>query len=208
MKQIMLQEDVKLVEDRLKHFETATGCELLLVCAQSSDLYPAASWRFAMISGFILTFIFSLFFEFHHGYLWPVAMFVVTVFMLWVGHFDWAKKFALSDLEINRESFEKAVEYFHTLGTSKVSHKTTAMIMVSILERKIYVLVDEKLKSEITQAELDELIAIMQKHFKEGNMGLGFVASIESLEAKILKDFGGKVSDVSPSELSDKIHFL
>lgn len=208
MKQMMLQEDVTLVEGRLKQFEANTGCELLLVCTESSDLYPGASWRFGMIGGFILTFIFSLFFEFHHGYLWPVAMFIVTVLMVWVGHFNWAKKFALTDLETNRESLEKAIEYFHTLGTSKVSHKTTAMIMVSILERKIYVLVDEKLKTEITQAELDELIAMMQKHFKDGNMGLGFISSIEALEAKILKDFGGKLSNVSPSELSDKIHFL
>jgi uncharacterized membrane protein len=208
MKQLMLQEDVKLIEDRLKQFEANTGCELLLVHANSSDLYPGASWRFGIIGGFILTFIFSLFFEFHHGYLWSVAMFVVTVVMVWIGHFNWAKKFALSDIETNRETLEKAIEYFHTLGTSKVSHKTTAMIMVSVLERKIFVLVDEKLKTEITQAELDELVAIMQKHFKEGNMGLGFISSIQSLEAKILKDFGGKLSQVSPSELSDKIHFL
>lgn len=208
MKQLMLQEDVTLVESRLKEFEANTGCELLLVCAESSDLYPAASWRFGIIGGFALTFIFSVFFEFHHGYLWPIAMFIATIFMVWVGHFNWAKKFALSDIETNRESLEKAVENFHTLGTSKVSHKTTAMIMVSILERKIFVLVDEKLKTEITQAELDELVAIMQKHFKDGNMGLGFISSIQALEAKILKDFGGKLSAASPSELSDKIHFL
>jgi uncharacterized membrane protein len=208
MKKLMLQEDVKIVEERLRKFELNTGCELLLVHANQSDLYPAASWRFGMIGGFILTFIFSLFFEFHHGYLWPVAMFVLTVLMVWIGHFNWAKKFALSDIETNRESLEKAIEYFHTLGTSKVSHKTTAMIMVSVLEKKIFVLVDEKLKTEITQAELDELIVIMQKHFREGNMGLGFISSIELLETKILKDFGQKLSDFAPSELSDKIHFV
>ena len=116
-------------------------------------------------------------------------MLVLTLLMVWIGHFPWAKKFALSDLEVERECLEKAVECFHTLGTSKVSHKVTAMIMVSVLERKIFVLVDEKLKSEITQAELDELVEIMKEHFKEGNMGLGFVQSIESLEQKILKDF-------------------
>lgn len=208
MKTLMLQEDVTLVETRLKEFEANTGCDLLLVCAESSDLYPAASWRFGMIGGFALTFIFSLFFEFHHGYLWPIAMFIATIFMVWVGHFNWAKKFALSDIETNRESLEKAIENFHTLGTSKVSHKATAMIMVSVLERKIFVLVDEKLKTEITQAELDELVLIMQKHFKEGNMGLGFISSIQALESKILKDFGGRLSEVAPSELSDKIYFL
>lgn len=208
MKTLMLQEDVTLVESRLKEFEANTGCELLLVCAESSDLYPAASWRFGIIGGFALTFIFSLFFEFHHGYLWPIAMFIATIFMVWVGHFNPAKKFALSDVETNRESLEKAIEMFHTLGTSKVTHKTTAMIMVSALERKIHILVDERLKTEITQAELDELVTIMQTHFKDGNMGLGFISSIQALEAKILKDFGGRLSEVSPSELSDKIHFL
>lgn len=208
MKQLLLQDDIKHVEDRLKVFEQNTGCELLLVCAKSSDLYPAASWRFGILSGFALTFIFSLFFEFHHGYIWPIAMLVATAVMVWVGHFDWAKKFTLSDLETDRETQEKAIEYFHTLGTSKVSHKVTAMIMVSILERKIIVLVDEKLKTEITQAELDELVQIMQKHFREGNMGLGFTQSIDSLETKILKDFNGKVSDVNPSELADQIRFV
>lgn len=208
MREIILQDDVKLIESRLKQFEQNTGCELLLVHAKQSDEYPAASWRFGIIGGFALTFSFSMFFEFHHGYVWPIAMLLLTIFLGWVGHFSWAKRFALSDLEVERETTEKAVEYFHTLGTSKVSHKVTAMIMVSVLEKRIIVLVDEKLKTQITQAELDELVAIMRTHFKAGNMGLGYLSSIENLEQKILKDFGGKVSDVNPSELKDQILFL
>ena len=39
-------------------------------------------------------------------------------------------------------------------------------------------------------------------------MGLGFIQSIQSLESKILNDFGGKISDANPSELKDQIHFL
>jgi uncharacterized membrane protein len=208
MREILIQDDVKLVEDRLKKFEAATGCELLLVVAKSSDAYPGASWRFGIIGGFLITLMFSLFFEFHHGYFWPIATLIISLFMTWVGRFHWAKKIALSDLEVDRECLEKSIEYFHTLGTSKVSHKVTSMIMVSVLERKIMVLVDEELKKQITQAELDELIDIMKKHFKAGNMALGFIQSIESLEQKILKDFGGKVSNINPSELVDQIHFM
>jgi uncharacterized membrane protein len=208
MKNILMQEDIQLVESRLKQFEANTGCELLLIVAKSSDEYPAASWRFGVIGGFLLVFTFSLFLEFHHGYIWPLVLLGITLFMTWVGHFPWAKKMTLNDIEVNRECAEKAVEYFHTLGTSKVSHKVTAMILVSILERKITVLVDEKLKAEITQEELNELIEIMKKHFKDGNMGLGFIQSIDSLEQKIVKDFGGKVSSINPSELKDQIHFV
>lgn len=206
--QYISQEDKELIESRLKTFESNTGCELLLILAGESDQYPGASWRFGILSGFVLTFIFSLFFEFHHSYIWPVATLIITLLMTWIGHFKWAKKFALSEIEVERETYEKALEYFHTLGTSKVSHKVTAMIMVSLLERKIMVLVDEELRSKITQPELDELITIMRKHFKENHMALGFIESIASLEEKILNDFGGKVSDANPSELKDTLHFL
>ena len=208
MKEIMRQDDIQFVESRIRKFEEATGCELLLVMARSSDEYPGASWRFGIISGFIFTFIFSLFFDFHIGYLWPLTMMLITLFMVWVGHFPAAKRFAMSDIETQRECLEKSIEYFHSLGTSRVSHKVTAMIMVSVLEKKIMVLVDEKLKSQISQPELDELVQIMKIHFTKGEMGLGFIQSIDSLEQKILKDFGGKVSNINASELSDKIHFL
>lgn len=208
MRQILIQDDVKLVESQLKKFEENTGCELLLILAKESDLYPGASLRFGILAGFILTFSFSLFFEFHHGYYWPLAMLLATIFMIWVGHFKWFKKFALSEVETDRETFEKALECFHTMGTSRVSHRVTAMIYVSVLEKKIFVLVDEKLKEKISQSELDELVSIMQGHFKQGHMALGFTESIKSLEEKILKDFGGKVSDVNPDELDDKLHFI
>lgn len=208
MKDIIIQDDVLLVEARLKQFETNTGCELLIVVANSADPYPGASWRFGIIAGFLTTLIFSYYLEFHLAWQWPVAMLLVTVFMTWVGHFPWAKRMALSDWEIARECREKAVELFHTLGTSQVAHKTTAMIMVSTLEKNIQVLIDEQLKAQITQAELDDLITLMKGHFKQGNVGLGLVSSIEKLEGKILNDFGGKVSAFTASELSDTIHFI
>jgi uncharacterized membrane protein len=208
MRNILIQEDVLLVESRLKKFEAMTGCELLLVITDACDPYPAASWRFGILTAFLTSILFSYYFEFHVGWLWPISNLVLILMAAWIGRFRWAKRLALSDWEVKRECREKAIEYFHTLGTTKVAHKTTAMIMVSTLERNIQVLIDEKLKTEITQTELDELITLMKDHFKIGNMSLGLFGSIEKLEEKILKDFGGKVSESQTSELSDKIHFM
>lgn len=208
MRAILIQEDVKLVESRIKSFESNTGCELLLVIADASDPYPAASLRFGVISSFIMMLVFSYYFEFHHAWIWPLSFFILTLAMTWLGHFRWAKRLALSDWEVERECREKAVEFFHTLGTSKVSHKVTAMIMLSQLEKNIQLLIDEKLKTHLTQQELNELIELMKTHFKEGHMGLGLIKSIDRLEAKILADFGGRVSEANPGELSDAIHFI
>jgi uncharacterized membrane protein len=208
MRNILIQDDLKLVEDRLKHFESRTGCDLLLIITDYSDPYPAASLRFGMVGAFVASLIFSYYFEFHDSWMWPVLFLILSVTLTWIGHFTWAKRLALSDWETDRECKEKAIEYFHTLGTSKVSHKVTAMIMLSTLEKNIQVLVDEKLKTKIDHHEMEELIKLMSAHFKEGNIGLGLTKSIERLEDKILNSFEGKVSDASPSELSDTVRFI
>lgn len=208
MNAIMLQDDVKLVEARLRHFEEKTGCELLLVVAEQSDEYPAAPFRFSLLAAFLFNLVFSHYLEFQYAELWPVLFFVTFIFFLWIGRFSSVKKFALADWEVERETKEKAVELFHTEGSSRVSHQVTAMIMISVLERQIHVLVDKTLKEQISQQELDDLIIIMQTHFRTGNMALGFTESIASLEEKILKDFGGKVGDKQPGELKDTILFL
>jgi len=208
MRTMLIQEDVKLVEDRVKSFEQNTGCELLIVVADSSDPYPAASWRFAFVSTGIISIVFAHYFEFHHPLLWPLSILSLLALMVWVGHFRWAKSLALSNWEIKRECREKAFELFHTLGTSKVAHKVTAMIKISVLEKNIEVIIDESLKTKLAQTDLDALVAIMQNHFKDGHMGLGLVQSIENLESKILYNFGGKVSETPPSELKDMIHFI
>lgn len=208
MKNIFNNEQLSTVENKIKLFEQNTGCEMLLVVANEADDYPAASMRFGLISAFAITLVFSNYFHFTHMYLWPVSFFVIAWIMIWVGQMPWAKRMGLSDIETDRECREKAIELFHSLGSSKVSHKVTALIMVSVLERNIQVLVDEALKAKLSQNEIDDLVIIMQEHFKQGHMSEGLVASMQSLEDKILRDFGGKASTASSSELQDKVIFI
>lgn len=208
MKNFLTQDDVSTIEARLKTFEEKTSCELLLVLAKASDDYPAAPWRFGVGFGIILTFIFSLFFEFHHAYFWPILTLLLVFIGTWIGSFHWAKKFALTDLETKREFSEKAIECFHTMGTSQVSHKVTAMIMVSLLEKTISVLVDEKLKARISTDDLDQIVETMKNEIKRTTLAHGYLKSMTLLEEKILYSFNGKVSSTPPSELKDTIIFL
>lgn len=208
MKAIFKQEDIELVENQIKKFEASTKADLLVVIADSSDPYPAAPWRFGFISSVILSFIFAYYIEFTHPLLWPLFFTGLMIFLTWVGHFSWAKRLTLAYWEVERECKEKAIELFHSLGTSQVSHQVTAMIMVSLYEREIEVLVDKKLSEKISQKDLDHLIELMKSEFKKGNFAVGLVKSIQSFEEKILQDFGGAVCDVSSSELHDTIIFI
>jgi len=199
--------EIQSIEERIKTFETKTGTELLLVITNASDPYPGASLRFGVVSSLLTTLVISYYIELSHQSLWPLIYFGNFIFFSWIGHFSWAKKMALSTLETERECSEKALEFFHTLGTQKVSHQATVMIMLSLLEKKVEILVDEKIKEKIVQADLDELMNLMITHFKQKQFSQGLEKSIESLESKIIQKFSGKVLDTPPENLSNVIHF-
>lgn len=196
------------IEHRLVTFESNTGCDLLLVEAKSSDKYVVAPWRFGVILSCLIILVFSLFYNFSMAYHWSIFVCLLLFVTIALGHLDIIKRFVITDDEINHECYENAIKYFYTLGLSKVHHRVVAMIMVSLFEKKITVLVDSKLQERISQTELDELVSIMQKHFKVCDMKQGWIASIHALEQKIIKDFEGKVSPLEVSELSNHIHFV
>lgn len=208
MQKLLSGSQINEIESEIRSFEDKTGCELLVVVTDSCDDYPAASLRFGIVTSFALLLLFSYFFNLQHASLWPISFFILTILMTWLGQMDWAKRLGLSEVEVNRETDEKAIELFHTLGTSQVTHKVTAMILVSELEKRIEVLVDEQLKSKMTQQELDELVLIMRDHFRRGDVLHGFVMSIRSFADKILTDFGGKVSTHPPDQLKNTIIFI
>lgn len=208
MDKLLNQSDKNKVNDAIKKFEAATGAELLFVITNSSDPYPAAILRFGIITSFLSTFFFSLFFDFYQSYYWPLLSFSTFILFTLMGRFSWAKKMALSKWEIDRETKEKAVEYFHTLGTSKVSHKVTVMIMVSLLERRIQILVDEKLKEHLKESDRNELIQLMSTYFKSNDHFSGITKAIDLLESKILEKFKGKVSEHHQSEISNSVYFI
>lgn len=208
MKAILKQEDIELVETQIKKFEDTTGSDLLVIITESSDPYPAAPWRFGFISSIIISFVFAYYVEFNHPLLWPVFFTLLLIFCTWIGHFSWAKRLTLAYWEVERECREKAIELFHAHGTSQVAHQVTAMIMISLYERKIEVLVDKKLSEKISQNDLNVIVDKMREEFKQGNFTKGLVHSIGILEEKILMGFNGKACSHANLELHNSIIFL
>lgn len=204
----MHKDDIFLIEERLKVFEMNTGCDLLLVVAKNSDQYAVAPWRFSVFSSCIALYIFSLYSNFSLPYYYPISFSLLLFLTYFIGKISFVKKIFVKDEEIDQECHEYAIKNFYQLGISKIAHKVTAMIMVSLWEKRISVLVDSTLKEKISQEELDELVDMMKIHFKKNDYRNGFIASIDSLEKKILKDFGGKVTELNVRELSDKVHFI
>jgi uncharacterized membrane protein len=208
MRHLINAQDRELIERSITNFEEKTGCEMLLIVTDTCDDYPAASLRFGLFATLAVTLILSYFLEFHHGFIWPILFFVFALLFSWLGQFDSFKRFGLSDVEVERECREKSIELFHTLGSSKVSHKVTAMLLISELERKFEILVDETLREKISDKDLGDLVNVIQKNFQAHEPAKGIIESLSLFEEKILSAFGEKVSSATPNELQNQIIFL
>lgn len=208
MRHLIHTADKELIEKAIASFEEKTGCEMLLIVTDTCDDYPAASLRFGLFTTLALTLGLSYFFEFHHGFIWPLLFFVFALLFTWLGQMDVFKRLGLSDVEVNRECREKAIELFYTLGSTKVSHKVTAMLLISELERKFEILVDEKLNEKFTDQDLQDLVEVIQKNFKSHAPAKGIQESLKLFEEKILRAFSGKASPAAPNELRNQIIFL
>jgi len=208
MRHLINAQDRDLIESAISGFEEKTGCEMLLIVTDTCDDYPAASLRFGLFATLASTLVLSYFLEFHHGYIWPILFFISALLFTWLGQIDIFKRLGLSDVEVNRECQEKAIELFYTLGSTKVSHKVTAMLLISELERKFEILVDEKLKEKISDKDLADLVEVIQKNFKAHAPAKGIQESLGLFEEKILHAFSGKASTAAPNELRNQIIFL
>lgn len=215
MKNLFTQNDIELIENKIKDFESNTGCDLLIVVRKESDDYSGQAWMFSVFGSFILTFvliIISSYLELHLElkalYFWPFISLTLTLILFKLSNFMLIKSLLINDLDCEKKCLEKAIHSFYTLGVTQVTHKVTALIMLSVLEKKIVLLVDSKLKEKIDQNELNDLINQMKKNFKVRKFSQGLIETIEKLKSKILHDFGGKVTNLSNNELSDKIHFF
>lgn len=208
MKFNLNQTDLKKIESQIVHFEEATGAELLVAVTKSSCDYQGPKLRFTIMAAILSSFVVSIFFHFEHNYMWPVVFAVFTTLYSVIAHLPFLTRWITGHEEMEEETYKKAMLTFFTKGTSKVNHKVTALIFISLLEHKIQVLVDEKLKEKISETDLKELIELMKKEFKKNQFADGISASVKRFEERVLKEFGAKVSEASPNELSNVVHFI
>ncbi|MBL7665262.1 MAG: hypothetical protein JNM93_09020 [Bacteriovoracaceae bacterium] len=203
-RKFLASDEEEKIENKIKAFESNTGSELVLCIAKSSDQYPAAILRFAVILSFICSFCISFYFEFEFSFYPIILQFLFFVFFAFIGKLKFLKKYFLSTVEVLREVDEKSIEVFYLLGSSQ-DHNGHILLYISLLERKIKLLVGKKIAQQMTQEELNEMVLMLQGEFKQKHFFTGLSRSIELLEAQIKKYFPEKVIQNLPNQIENRI---
>lgn len=204
-RKILKKAEEKKIEKLIQDFEQKTGTELILVIAKSSDPYPGASLRFAIVFSTLLTMIATLVFDFRELFYIPLFQLISVLFFALLGNISFIKKLTLNKTEVQRETNEKAMEFFYTYGPSRAQHKVSILLYISLLEKQLRLLVDQVLSERLEQKDLDSIIQILQEEFKSPNFYDGLETAIETLEGKILHFFPQKVLREAPAQLQNKI---
>lgn len=184
------------ITPRISSFEEHTGIELIVVIANSSDPYPGASWRGALMSSTFITAGLSYFQILNLPSEILLTNTLLTIALRVLLKLTTLHRFFLWNSETQRESLEAAMGKFSEFQTL-TNHQSCLLLYISKLEHKLHILVDKNLKEFISNDELKSLLMQTGVEFRAKHPEKGILHLIDQIEEKIQ----GKI----PSDWANKV---
>jgi uncharacterized membrane protein len=176
------------VSQRISAFEKNTGYELIIAAAKSSDPYPGAAWRGALLISLLVSALILHFWNFEPRSLEVLLVGLVTLlFVMLLRKCHLHYYFALPS-EIERETLQEAQATYSHFQSDSLGHHASVLVYLSLQEHKIHLLTAREL--QLSDEDLDLAIIKMSHKFKEGSYAEGLVEAIGVLETKILNKVG------------------
>jgi putative membrane protein len=100
---------------------------------------------------------------------------------------------------------EKAMSLFFQHGLYKTENHIGILLFVSLLEKKIELLVDQTILEKFGQTKLDQIVAEISKQFKQAHFSDGVQNGLNLIEDELLKHFPEGVQKSQAHELSNKV---
>jgi putative membrane protein len=99
-----------------------------------------------------------------------------------------------------------AMEQFMTRGLGRKTHGTAVLIFVSLAERYVRIIADEKIAELVPQSEWQAAVDALIPHMRDGRIADGFVAAIARCGSVLARHFPPRPED--KGELPDRIYVI
>ncbi len=113
------------------------------------------------------------------------------------------KRFILSIKRMDAEVRERAIRGFNELGLNTTRDATGVLFLISLLEKRVYVLADHGIYTKINQDTLDRYAASIGKGIASGKGGEALCNAIKEAGKELEKHFPRRRDDAN--ELPDRI---
>ncbi len=192
------------VNKRISTFEENTGFELIIAAARSSDPYPGAAWRGALLLGLIISALILHFWNLEPRSLEVLLVGIITVSLVYLLRLTQLHYFFALPSEMERETLQQAQATFSHFQSDSLGHHASILVYLSLREHKIHLLTARELK--LTDDVLENAIVKMSQKFKQGSFAEGLVDAIEVLESKILESVGKNQNPVKLN-VADRVYW-
>jgi putative membrane protein len=198
--------DKEEIRSLIAHSETKTHGELVPMIVSTSDNYPAAHFRMAII----VSFIFSLALYFS-----PLSI-INPIYFLWIqvpglfigyclGHLPFVQRYLITQVEIEHEVRQRAYEAFYEHNLHMTERHNGVLIFVSLLERKIKIVTDSGVKEKVDQKIWDEIVLAFTDKVHQGSFAEAIKDTIEAASNVLEKYFPFDPSIKKNNELKNDL---
>lgn len=224
------ENEKKMVEAAIKEAESRTSGEIVAMIVDKSDEYRDVDVFAGIISAAIISIFpaeivyanseailskmipsMSWFSQVPDGarFITGLSVFIALTVILHLPlkflfmKFLFLKRFLISINRMDAEVQERALRAFHEHGLGETKDATGVLFLLSILERRVYVLADHGIYAKIKQETLDKYAASIGKGIASGKGAEALCSAIRDAGTELEKHFPGRKDD--KNELSNRI---
>jgi putative membrane protein len=206
-KEFLSEDERARVSAAVAEAEKRTVGEIVVMIISASDHYPmanvAGAAAFAFALGLLLTPLIG-------GWLWigsqNLWLFIglFTVFFIFfhavIRRTLWLKRYFISRKEINAEVKEAAVTHFFNHGLYRTQDKTGVLVLISVFERRVWVLADQGINARVAEGQWDEIVKMITDGIKQKRPADAICAAVEKIADLLKTHFPIKPGDIDELE--------
>ena len=202
-KQFLSEDERARVSAAVEEAEKRTVGEIVVMIISASYHYPMANVTgaaaFALALGLLLTPLIG-------GWLWIgsqnmwLFLGLFTVFFIFfhevIRRSLWLKRYFISRKEINAEVKEAAVTHFFKHGLYRTQDKTGVLVLISVFERRVWVLADQGINAKVPEGQWDEIVKMITDGIKQKRPADAICAAVEKIGELLKAHFPIKPDDI------------
>ncbi len=208
----LTREERLRVEAAVQAAERQTCAEIVPMVVAKSGLYREAQHRAGLVTallvltGLLTTETAWLPWGWHaaNGLGLLAATTLGYGFGAWIGTWPVLIRFLTSRGRMSRKVHMRAELAFAHHGIGQTRRQTGLLIMVSLLERQVYVLADKSLIGRVSDAQWQEVVAMMVERLKADDLVGGLCAGIAASGVILARACPAGKGD-NPNELSNEV---
>lgn len=202
-RELLSSEERQRIADAVAAAEARTAGEIVPVVVRTSDTYPGARWRLAVVFALGLATVLAAIVPESDPLFWLALAAVLLLPGHWLAARPFLLRLFLRRDEVAEETRQRARELFVEQGVHNTTGRNGVLLFVSLLERRIEVLADTGIHAVAPEGFWDEVVVGLGKAIRQGSVADGLVQSIERCGALMAEHFPG---DGRPSnELANEV---